>query len=127
VLQKAKLAYTLWLVVAEQIPRIHRYGLRSRVEFYFLELLESIFTALFLPPIEKIPYIERAMKKLNGVKFFLQLCWENKLVPNSQYIQLTEQLNEIGRMLGGWKIGIEKKTLARTCERKPQVSGRKTR
>ncbi len=51
-----------------------------------------------------------SISKLDGVKFFLQLAWENKCVPNEKYMALSAQLDEIGKMLGGWKKGLEKKT-----------------
>jgi hypothetical protein len=40
----------------------------------------------------------------------LQIAWENKCVKNDNYTLLSEQLIEIGKMLGGWKKGLEKKT-----------------
>jgi hypothetical protein len=43
------------------------------------------------------------------VKFFLQLAWENKCIQNEKYLALSEQLEEVGRMIGGWKKGIEAK------------------
>ena len=49
------------------------------------------------------------ISKLDGIKFFLQVAWENKYIANEKYFALSENLNEIGRMLGGWKKGIENK------------------
>jgi len=72
--------------------------------------LENIFISIYLPPELKISKLTIAISKLDGVKFFLQIAWENKCIPNSKYSILSEQLNEIGRMLGGWKKGLEKKT-----------------
>jgi hypothetical protein len=110
VLQKAKIAYTLWFQAIEHIPKTHRYSLGGKVEGYFLELLECIFTALYLPIERKGPRIESAIGKLDGVKFFLQIAWENKCVSSKQYSELSEKLDEIGKMLNGWKKGLEKKT-----------------
>ncbi|MEK7125335.1 MAG: four helix bundle protein [Patescibacteria group bacterium] len=93
-------------------PRVRRYSLGGKIEQYFLELLEAIFIALYLPPAQKIGRLTLAIAKLDGVKFFLQLAWENKCVPENKYVGLSEQLNEVGRMLGGWKKGLEKKTPA---------------
>lgn len=44
-------------------------------------------------------------------KFFLQIAWEIKALDNKKYIMLSECLNEIGRMLGGWIKGLKSKTL----------------
>jgi hypothetical protein len=113
VLQKAKVAYTLWFKLVESIPKTYRYTLGGKVEHYFLELLESIFTALYLPTELKIRRIELAISKLDGVKFFTQIAWENRCIPNKQYLELSGLLDELGKMLGGWKKGLEKKTLTK--------------
>jgi hypothetical protein len=84
--------------------------LGGKIEDYFLALLENIFISIYLPPETKIIRLTIAISKLDGVKFFLQIAWENKCVPNEKYSTLSEYLNEIGRMLGGWKKGLEKKT-----------------
>ena len=110
-LQKAKSAYASWFSIVPNIPKTYRYTLGGKIDGYFLELLECIFTALYLSPERKIPRIEQAMSKLDGVKFFTQIAWENKCIPNAQFVTLSEQLEEIGKMLGGWKKGLEKKTL----------------
>ena len=82
----------------------------GKIEDYFLALLENIFISIYLPPETKISRLSIAISKLDGVKFFLQIAWENKCVPMEKYLELSEQLNEIGRMLGGWRKGLENKT-----------------
>jgi len=46
------------------------------------------------------------------LKFFLQIAWEIKALENKKYIALSEKLNEVGKMLGGWRKGLENKTPA---------------
>lgn len=113
VLLKAKGAYSTWFLLYNDFPKNRRYVLGSKIEHYFLEFLESIFTSLYLPPQQKIVRLTIAIATLDSIKFFLQIAWEYKCIPNEKYIILSEQLNEIGRMLGGWKKGLEKKTPAR--------------
>ena len=107
VLLKTKTAYSLWFKIYNDFPKAHRYVLGGKIEDYFLALLENIFTSIYLAPEAKIPRLVIAISKLDGVKFFLQIAWENKCVPNEKYTTLSEHLNEIGKMLGGWKKGIE--------------------
>ncbi|MBI2630600.1 four helix bundle protein [Candidatus Nomurabacteria bacterium] len=107
-LLKAKIAYSFWFKIYNDFPKAHRYILGGKIEDYFLGLLENIFISIYLPPTQKIPRLIISISKLDGVKFFLQIAWENKCVKNEKYIALSEQLEEIGRMLGGWKKGIEK-------------------
>ncbi|OGI65472.1 hypothetical protein A3A95_02675 [Candidatus Nomurabacteria bacterium RIFCSPLOWO2_01_FULL_39_18] len=108
-LLKAKTAYSLWFQIYNDFPKAHRYTLGGKIENYFLGLLENIFISIYLPPETKIARLVTAISKLDGIKFFLQIAWENKCIPNEKYSTLSEHLQEIGRMLGGWKKGLEKK------------------
>ena len=112
-LLKTKTAYSCWFVIFNDFPKVYRYTLGGKIEDYFLSLLENIFISIYLPPEQKILRLIIAISKLDGVKFFLQIAWENKCIPNAKYSVLSEQLNEIGRMLGGWKKGLENKTPAK--------------
>jgi hypothetical protein len=109
-LVKAKVAYSFWFKIYNDFPKAHRYTLGGKIEDYFLGLLENIFISIYLPPEAKVTRLTIAISKLDGIKFFLQIAWENKCIPNEKYSTLSESLNEIGRMLGGWKKGLEKKT-----------------
>lgn len=113
ILVKAKNAYSLWFNILNDFPRVRRYSLGAKIEHYFLALLESIFISLYLTPEKKIEQLTIAIAKLDGIKLFLQLAWENKCISQDKYINLSEQLNETGRMLGGWKKGLQKKTPAK--------------
>ena len=109
-LLKTKTAYSLWFLIFNDFPKNYRYTLGDKIEKYFLSLLENIFISIYLPPETKVLKLTMAISKLDGIKFFLQIAWENKCIATEKYLKLSEQLNEIGRMLGGWKKGLEKKT-----------------
>jgi hypothetical protein len=109
VLTKAKEAYALWFKILSDFPKVQRYNLGGKIETFFLELLENIFVAIYLIEEKKLPQLALAIIKLDGLKFFFQLAWENKCLSNDRYAILSEKLNEVGRMLGGWKKGLENK------------------
>lgn len=46
--------------------------------------------------------MQKAVTKLDLLKFFLHIAWEIKALDNKKFILLSEKLNEIGKMLGGW-------------------------
>ncbi|MFA5248136.1 MAG: four helix bundle protein [Patescibacteria group bacterium] len=110
VLTKAKETYALWFKILTDFPKVHRYNLGGKIENYFLELLENIFTTIYLPREKKFFQLSLAIINLDSVKFFFQLSWENKCLSNERYAELSEKLNEVGRILGGWKKGLENKT-----------------
>ena len=110
VLVKTKEAYSLWFHALADFPKIYRYNLGGKIKGHFLSLLENTFITAYLSGERKSAQLSMAILKLDSLKFFLQLAWENKCLPNIKYSALSENLDEIGRMLGGWKKGLENKT-----------------
>lgn len=72
------------------------------IDCLFLETIEAIIKASHSDKLEKIISLKTASTKLDMLKFFLQLSWEIKALDNKKYITISEKLNEIGKMLGGW-------------------------
>ncbi len=95
-------AYKLWHEFLPHFPKTARYTLGSKIDALFVDALESIAIASYLPPLQKLPVVQRAASKVDTLKFFLQVAWEIKALDTKKYIALSEPLQEIGRMLGGW-------------------------
>lgn len=112
IIQRFVHVYKLWHEFKDHIPKKSRYTLGAKIDSLFLAIVELLFTASYLPRLEKPPLLHKANSKLDVLKFFLQVAWELKALDNKKYITLSESLNEIGRMLGGWRKGLESKTLA---------------
>lgn len=110
VLVRAKQSYETWHRYLAKFNRVDRYTIGSRVDDTFLSLLEFIFRACFAyDKFEKLSLVSQANAKNDLLKFLLQITWEQKLLDNKQYASLILLLDEIGRMLGGWKKSIEEK------------------
>ena len=111
VILKEKDAYQFWLALHRNFPRVERFGIGQKIEHVFLDLLELSFSCIYLTPEPKITLLGKTISKLDALKFFCQLAWESKLIPTDKYTELSTKLGEIGRMIGGWKKGLESKTL----------------
>jgi hypothetical protein len=74
--------------------------------------LELIFLSSFASSEQKFPLLAKAIYRIDVLKFFLQLVWENKLLTTEQYSTLLAGIEEVGKMLYGWKKGLERKTPA---------------
>jgi len=74
----------------------------------FIEIIEAVATASFLSRQEKLPYVRRGIQKLDALKILLMILWEIKALDNKKYSILSEPLDEIGRMLGGWNGQLTK-------------------
>jgi len=95
-------AYKTWHEFLPHIPKDARYTLGTKIDSSLIETIEATFIASFLAKEKKSPYVQRAATKLDLAKFFLQVAWEIKALDNKKYAIISEQLAEVGRMLGGW-------------------------
>jgi hypothetical protein len=107
-LQKAKGLYSLWYSYYQLLPKVHRYTLGQKVDVLLIAMIEAIATAAFLPREEKQPYVRLAIRKTDTLKVFLAILWETKSLDNKKYIALSEQVGEVGKMLGGWNGQLSK-------------------
>jgi hypothetical protein len=107
-LQKLKGVYLVWYSYYQTIPKLHRHSLGQRIDTLFVEIIEAISIASFLAREQKQPYILLAIRKLDTLKILLMVLWETKSLTDKKYIALSVQLDEIGKMLGGWNGQIQK-------------------
>jgi|SRR3989338_7066497 len=84
------------------IPRQDRYALWQRCENCLLDVLESVLLASQMHKGEKVPTLEKASVKLNFLRIFIRLMKDTKAIDNKKYVALEVEVDEIGRMLGGW-------------------------
>ncbi len=101
-IQKLVKIYKLWQDYLYNFPKTSRYTLGAKIDNLFIETTENIIKAGYADKAEKIIFQKRASAKLDLLKFFLQVAWEIDSLENKKYITLSEKLNEVGRMLGGW-------------------------
>jgi len=113
VITKEKQAYQSWLELYRNFPKVERMGLGQKIDCLFIKILNLSFTASYMPPEQKIIELGKIITQIDALKFFLQIAWENKLIPTNQYGELSQKIEEIGRMFGGWKKGLQNKTPAK--------------
>ncbi|HUT96093.1 MAG TPA: four helix bundle protein [Candidatus Paceibacterota bacterium] len=111
VLVKTKEAYQSWHKNLVNINRLDRYTIGAKIDDTFLLLLELIFRACFAyDKFEKLSLTSQAIGKNDLLKFLLQISWEQKILSYTIYGSLILFLDEIGKMLGGWKKSLQEKT-----------------
>jgi len=108
---RAKEAYQAWHSHLVNLKRLDRYTIGTKIDDTFLSILELIFRACFAyDKFEKLSIVSQAIGKTDLLKFFLQIGWEHRIIDHTQYGALILLLDEVGRMLGGWKKNIGDKT-----------------
>ena len=107
ILQHLVAAYKLWHEIKIHIQKSSKYTLGEKIDNLFIETLELMFVAQYLPKGQKLPALQKGNTKFDTLKFFLMILWETGDLGRKQYGLLSERLNEIGKMLGGWLRKLE--------------------
>ncbi len=111
VLVRIKDSYKIWHTHLANISQVDRHTIGNKIDDIFLSLLELIFRAIFAyDKFEKLSIVSEAIGKTDLLKFFLQIGWEHKILDHKIYGNLIIGLDEVGRMLGGWKKNLQEKT-----------------
>ena len=74
----------------------------QKIDNLILEILELIFLALNSSKEEKYNCLKQVSLKIDLLKILIRLSKEIKILDNKKYIQLQQELQEIGKMIGGW-------------------------
>ncbi len=106
VIEKTKSAYALWIPIRRSMPRTEQFGIGERIDTQFLTLLDILRRASFASLENKIALLNNAVGTTDSLRFFLQIGWENTLLRLNQYVPLAHEIEEIGRMIGGWRKGL---------------------
>lgn len=107
-LERLKLAYLLWHEYHSKLPKVHRYTVGAKIDTLFVEVMEMVSSAAFLPQQEKLPYLRIAMRKFDAMKLLLLILWESKSLDTKKYAALSVPIDEIGKQLGGWQGQLAK-------------------
>jgi len=98
--------YKDFYICLKSFPRQDRYALGHKCESLISELLESLLSASGLSGSEKVPHLDKASSKLNLLRVHIRLAKDIKALDNKKYTEIQTSIDEIGRMLGGWKKSI---------------------
>lgn len=83
-------------------PKRKRYALGVKIENNVLELIEIVSFANIQIKTLREPIVHRASAKCETIKILTRMCFDLSLVNYRQYLDLENQIQEIGKMLGGW-------------------------
>ncbi len=106
VIERAKAAYKIWLIVHRKMARSERFGIGDRIDALWLDLLDALRKTAYAPIDKKLLALDAVIRAVDAVRFFIQIAWESELMAQSHFISLGKDIEEIGRMVGGWKKGI---------------------
>lgn len=94
--------YKVWHEYLPKFSKDHRYTLGFKIDSLFIEIIEVVYEAQYTSFRQKQTHLVKASSRFDILKFFLQILWEIDGIDNKKFIHLSSQIDEIGKMLGGW-------------------------
>jgi len=82
-------------------PRTYRFVLGERIGHLAIDILEYLLEATYTR--HKKPALDRANLGLEKLRHLLRSSCELECLSLRQYEHAARQINEIGRMVGGWR------------------------
>ena len=92
----------MWHSKFYKFPKNSRFSIGIKIDSLFVEAVEEVSLASFTQGPEKVDHLKRALSLTDTLKIFLQIAWELKLLETKHYIELSEKMDLVGQMLGGW-------------------------
>jgi len=92
---------TKWMLeMTARFPKRLRQSLTNRVENTTLEILEGVTTAAYRK--DRTEILVKINDGLNRLRVLVRLSHELRILSDGQYEQVARQVDEAGRILGGW-------------------------
>jgi len=98
-----------WLVPHTlAFPKSQRGVLARQVQVHLFGLHEALVDAGLSD--DPMPHLRRADSSLTKLRTYLRLCHDLHLLSLAQYGYASQQLEQIGRLLGGWFKALDKRS-----------------
>ncbi|MEK7516728.1 MAG: four helix bundle protein [Patescibacteria group bacterium] len=94
---------------SNKFPKTERHALGEALKSRALALIEGAWEANALPLPERILLLDRLQRTLDLMKILVRLVYDLGIYQLKGYLYREERLQEIGRMLGGWRRQTRKR------------------
>ena len=102
IFKKAYELYKQFHAIRNKLPKLERYTIFQKSENALLEMIEGILKASQLTKEEKLPVLKETASKVSLLRVFVRLMKDIKVIDLKIYTAFESDIDEIGRMLGGW-------------------------
>lgn len=93
--------FVLWLTpTVEKFPRAQKHLLGDRLQGLALDVLEDLIEATYSRA--RQPILQRANLRLEKLRFLVRLAKDLRHLDLRRYEHAAEEINEVGRLVGGW-------------------------
>jgi hypothetical protein len=93
--------FSKWLLQhTGKFPKSYRFSVAAKLENLILDFIELTTVANMRK--QKLPLLEQADEKLAKLRLLFRLSYEMRFINLKSYEYGSKQMNELGRLLGGW-------------------------
>ena len=90
-----------WLIpTLDKFPRSQKFLLGDRIETLALDILEYLVDATYTK--DRKLCLRKANLRIEKLRFLIRLSHDFKYIDHRRYEHAARQLDETGRMIGGW-------------------------
>ena len=114
--------FLLWLIpLTLKFPKSQRFLLAERLSRMALDFYDLILDAV-MEPERQGERLDEADKLLTKIRLYVRLSYDLKCIGQGQFEHAARLVDEIGRLIGGWKRKGEKEKRETKRERKAAVT-----
>jgi|SRR6056297_2009115 len=84
----------------EKMPKSTRYSINNRIANLAVDIIEMITEAIYTK--QKKHILHNINLHLEKLRIFFRLCKDRRYISVKQYLYISTQLQEAGKMTGGW-------------------------
>ncbi len=92
----------MMIEVFKQFPRNQKFLLADRMQNHISDLLELLIEAYYSSGSDKKSKLMTVNIQLEKLRYYVRLCYELGFYNSTKYGMISEKIQEIGRMNGGW-------------------------
>lgn len=84
----------------EGMPKHMRYSFNNRIASLAMDVQAGIINAIYTK--ERRPILLEVNLNLEHLRILFRMSYERKLISEKQYAFISGEINETGKMIGGW-------------------------
>jgi len=92
-----------------RFPKAQRFTFAARVDGRALDMLEKLVQARWASGRRKESLLEDADADLAVLRVLVRVCFERRLLARAGFEHVVRNLDEAGRMLGGWRKQVRQR------------------
>lgn len=98
---------TDWVLdTVEKFPKSVRFTISSKIAEMTLTVVELIIEAIYAK--DKRHILEKINLYMEKLRVFFRICYERKYISISQFEYICVEIDEAGKMTGGWLKSLKK-------------------